>query len=359
MRLVPRRTGAYAALLLLMTSLGGFASPLPASAAPITVRPDVARLPVGALPALPYVDWPARRIVDGDQRVSISGIQGRVIELHKVDGGYLLRRRVPSPAEYDLVFVSNRGVRKVLASGVLGGKLPVSRHGDTVIINVGTDGGITDSYVETRVLALPGGQLLRRRDFGSVPPGLYGFGINRALILTADRTSIDTFWWTPSSDSLELLRPDASIESADLSAWDWAVRPQDGSDPYSVQGLPPHTAPNWRVDEQDINLTAWSLDDTKIVGNNERTEGDGEISSTAYLVHRASDGAQLLVVLNESPSQATWETDNRVLLRTKLPESSPRTYQLIRCTLSGSCSRVGPRTTEVDGAIIPATRRNS
>ena len=97
------------------------------------VIPDVARLPVGALPALPYVDWPARRIVDGDRRVSISGIQGRVIELHKVDGGYLLRRRVPGPAEHDLVFVSHRGARKVLAiqcaAGDIAGK-PSRGQGD-------------------------------------------------------------------------------------------------------------------------------------------------------------------------------------------------------------------------------------
>ena len=102
-----------------------------------------------------------------------------------------------------------------------------------------------------------------------------------------------------------------------------------------------------------------SLDDTKIVGNDERTDRDGGFGSSAYLVFRASDGALLLVVRNQSPSQATWETNSRVLLRTHLPDSSPTTYQLIRCTLSGSCSRVGPRTTEVDGAIIPATRRNS
>ena len=160
-------------------------------------------------------------------------------------------------------------------------------------------------------------------------------------------------------NTLDLLRPDANVESADLSAWEWAVRPRDGSDPYSVQGLPPHTAPNWPVGEQDFNLTAWSLDDTKIVGNDERTEQDGGFASSVYLVNRASDGAQLLAVFNQSPSQATWETNNRILLRTKLTDSSPPTYQLIRCTLSGSCSRVGPRTTEVDGAIIPATRRNS
>ena len=278
-----------------------------------------------------------------------------------MDGGYLLRRRVPSQAEYDLVFVSNRGARKVLATGVMRWTLPVGHYGDKVIVNVGTDGGTPDTYVETRVLALPGGHVLRRRDFGSFPPGLHGFGIDRALIVTVDETSLDTdaVWWTPTSGILDLLRPEASVESADLSAWDWAVRPRDGSDPYSVQGLPTHTAPDWPVEEEDVNLTAWSPDDTKIVGNDERTDRDGGFGSSAYLVYRASDGALLLVVRNESPWQATWETDSRVLLRTHLPGSSPSTSQLVRCTLSGSCSRVGPPTTEVDGAIIPATRRNS
>jgi hypothetical protein len=357
MRLGPRPSWAYAALWLLLTSLGCLASAPPASAAPVTVTPEVARLPVGALPALPYVNWPARRIVDGKRRVDISGIQGRVIELHKVDGGYLLRRRISTPAQYDLVFVSNRGGRKVLAAGVAG-TLPVSRRGDKVIVNVGTGGGAPGSYIETRVLALPGGQVLHRRDFGSFPPGLYGFGIDRALIVTADAAGPPAaVWWTPRSDALDLLRPNVGVESADLSAWDWAVRPRVGS--YSVQGLPPHPAPNWPVGPEDVNLTAWSPDDTMIVGNDERTERLGGYGSSAYLVYRASNGTLLLAVLNESPSQATWETNSRVLLRTHLPASSPSTYQLIRCTLSGSCSRVGPRTTEVDGAIIPATRRNS
>lgn len=349
------------ALWLLLTSLGCLASAPPASAAPRVVTPDVARLPAGALPALPYVDWPARRVVDGGRRVSIAGLQGRVVELHKVDGGYLLRRRIPGPAEHDLVFVSSRGGRRVLATGVMRGTLPVSRHGDAVIVNVGTRGGTPASYVETRVLALPGGQVVARRDFGSFPPGLHGFGIDRALVVTADETDLRTaaVWWTPRSGALDLLRPDVSVESTDLSAWDWAVRPRDGSDPYSVQGLPSHTAPNWPVSQEDVNLTAWSPDDTMLVGNDERTDRISGFGSSSYLVYRASDGTLLLAVRNESPSQATWETDSRVLLRTHLPGSSPRTYQLIRCTLSGSCSRVGPRTTEVDGAIIPATRRNS
>ena len=57
---------------------------------PTDVTPDVANLPVGALPALPYVDWPNKRIVDGTRQISIAGIQGRVTALYKVDGGYLL-----------------------------------------------------------------------------------------------------------------------------------------------------------------------------------------------------------------------------------------------------------------------------
>ena len=74
---------------------------------------DVTGLKAGAMPRLPYVNWPARRIVDGNRQVSIAGIQRRVVSLHKVDGGYLLGRQLDAnppqdlvTGDHDLVFVS-------------------------------------------------------------------------------------------------------------------------------------------------------------------------------------------------------------------------------------------------------------
>ena len=55
----------------------------------------------------------------------------------------------------------------------------------------------------------------------------------------------DTKWWNPATNAVTDLRDDASGESADLTAWQWAVRPQVGV--YSVQGIPPDTEPDWPV----------------------------------------------------------------------------------------------------------------
>ena len=60
---------------------------------------------------------------------------------------------------------------------------------------------------------------------------------------------------------------------------------------------------------------------------------------------------------NQDP-QITWESDSALLLRTRIAGTTMR-YQLIRCTLAGSCYRVGPSTSDRLGVIIPASRRNS
>ena len=338
----------------------------PVAAGP-RVTPDVPDLPAGAMPRLPYVDWQARRIVDGTRRVSISGIQARVISLHKVDGGYLLGRELTTGN--DLVLVRSNGARRVLVGGwdaprrgSLGTGLAVSRHGDKVLVNTARYTGGVRTYVDTRVLSLPGGALLRKRDFGQDAPSLLAFGVDRAMLTIGSAVASpppefrpDTRWWNPSSDAVTDLREDAAGESADLSAWQWAVRPYDGVDPYSVQGIPPAGSPDWPVGQEDFRLGPWSLNDGMVAGNNEVTDERTEASS--YLVHRSSDGSHLLSVMGNQDPQVTWESDSALLLRTRVAGTS--TYQLIRCTLAGSCQRVGPATTDRRGVIIPASRRNS
>jgi hypothetical protein len=304
------------------------------------------------------VQWPKRLVVDGNRQVSISGIKGRVTALYKVDGGYLLKRKIPGPWENDLVLVGNRGDRRVLANGVMYGDPAVSSGGDKVIVNVLAANHV--AYAETRVFSLPSGKLLVRKDFGDFPPGLLGFGVNRALLMTVEpgTSDRDAAWWTPATDTVDLLRADTTLERADLTAWDWVTRPQDDG-PYSVQGIPPHTSPNWEGPGQgDDDVLAWSPDDSRIVGNDQKVDVESGFASGTYLVFRASDGGVQLAIHNRTPPQATWETDSRLLLRTVVP-GTQSTFQLIRCTLAGNCSRVGPRTGEVDGSIIPATRRNS
>ena len=244
-------TRAYAALLL-VTSLGGLAVASPASAAPVDVTPNVARLPAGAAPAIPYVQWPKRMIVDGNRRVSISGIKGRVYALYKVDGGYLLRRDVPGPPDNDVVFVSSRGERRVLVSDVMDNSvaLVVSSGGDNVMVNVSPAGQSHDSYGETRVYALPSGQLLVRKHFAGFV-ALEAFGVNRALLEFWDQATRDysVIWWTPATDTVDLMSQGTTapgLDAVDLTAWDWSFRrPGDwGLDPLHVRAsrrTPPRT----------------------------------------------------------------------------------------------------------------------
>jgi len=354
----PLATVALATLMLLLPAP-------PASAGP-AVTPDVPSLSAGVRPRLPYVDWSAKRIVDGSRRISISGLQARVISLHKVDGGYLLGRELTRGN--DLVFVSTRGARRVLVSGwkpprrgELDSALAVSRDGSKVMVNTATFGGSTPTYVETRVLSLPSGRLLRKRDFGFDAPRLLGYGVDRAMLTIIREVATppadfyaDTRWWNPATNAVTPLRDEAGGESADLSAWQWAIRPRVGV--YSVQGIPPDTSPDWPLDEEDIRLGPWSPGDTMVAGNNEVTDDFGREASH-YLVYRTSDGAHLLSVIGNQDPQITWESDSALLLRTRIEGTT--TYQLIRCTLAGACERVGPTSTSRHGTIIPATRRNS
>jgi hypothetical protein len=359
--------GAIVLAALLVSSLLAVLAPGASVGAPVgagvSVTPDVANLRAGALPRLPYVDWAARRIVDGNRRISISGIQSRVISLHKVDGGYILGRE--NPRSYDLVFVTYTGARRVLVAKwqpprteSLDPALAVSRRGDKVIVNTATLAGRVHTYVDTRVVALPSGQVLRTRDFGYYAPSLHGFGIDRTMLTVSSEVADppddfypDVRWWNPATNEVTSLLENASAESVDLSAWQWAVRPQVGV--YSVQGLPSHTEPNWVVGAEDIRLGPWSLNDAYLAGNNEVVEDEAE----SYQVHRTSDGSVVFRVQGHHPPQITWENNSTLLLRTRI--DGTRTYQLIRCTLAGSCYRVGPSTTDVRGAIIPAHRRNS
>jgi len=215
-------------------------------------------------------------------------------------------------------------------------------------------------YRDTRVVALPSGQVLRTRDFGNTGTRVHGYGIDRAMLTTPSLPSEpsethypDVRWWNPVTDEVTTLRENASVESVDLSAWQWAVRPQVGV--YSVSGIPPDTEPNWAVGQEDARLGPWSNDDAYVAGNNEVTDDFDE--ATSYQVNRTSDGQVVFGVQGNHPPQITWETDTTLLLRTRVSELG--NYQLIRCTLTGSCSRVGPSTSDRRGVIIPAHRRNS
>ncbi len=92
-----------------------------------------------------------------------------------------------------------------------------------------------------------------------------------------------------------------------------------------------------------------------MASNDEVTDGHQEAFS--YAAHRTSDGRVVWGVGGNHDPQITWESNSALLLRTRIPHTMR--YQLIRCTLAGSCYRVGPSTSDRLGVIIPATRRNS
>ena len=346
----------------------------PPATAGVTVTPNVPKLPAGALPHLPYIDWVAKQIVDGNRKVSIAGLQRNVHSLHKVDGGYLLLRLDDPSWNWDLVFVSTAGARRVIAAHVFpptyptlrdGNMLAVSSGGDKVVVNTATGAGWGTPYLDTRVISLPAGQVLQKKsDFGGgARPDLLAYGTDQVL-LTAHEPGTssypDTKWWTPATGAVTDIRENTDGEAADLSAWQWAVRPQVGTYTAHVRGIPPATEPDWPAAEDDRGFSpefsAWSLDDKLIVGHN-GWHADNEEEVNAYVVHRASDGAYLLGVWGSLPPRVEWETSSALLMRTRI--KGTRTYQLIRCTLSGSCSRVGPSTRYYHGGIIPVTRRNS
>jgi len=350
---MPRSTLLTAASTLIFLLSGLSAGPSAADPGdPVTVTPDFTTMTDGANPLLPYVDISNEEIVDGSRHVSISGLKGTVTALHKVDGGYVLARTFSTGD--DLVMVRTTGSRKVLVAhwmqpytGHLDPGLSVSHDGSKVAVNVSTASD-RNNYVETRVVSLPAGQVLYRRAF-NFTPRLLGYGTNRVLVSAYPNTQ----WWTPSTGKAPALAAGAIGESADLTAWQWAVR---RSPLFDVQGIPPDTSPDWPVGEEDIQLGPWSPDDTMIAGNNEVTEDNGGESS-AYLVYRASDGASVLNVLVPGYPQITWETNSTVLMVARVDETP--TYQLIRCTLTGTCDKVGPTSASKYAAIIPATRRNS
>ena len=236
-RHVPLARGAIVVATLLLSGLLTVAMP-GSAAAGVTVTPNVPKLPAGALPHLPYVNWAAKQIVDGNRKVSIAGLQRNVHSLHKVDGGYLLLRADFTNWNWDLVFVSTAGARRVLVAHVFpptyptlrdGNMLAVSSGGDKVVVDTATGGGWGTSYLDTRVISLPAGQVLQKKKFDGQRPHLLAYGIDRVLLTTHEpKFYADTKWWTPATGAVTDIRDDTAGEAADLSAWQWAVRPQVG-----------------------------------------------------------------------------------------------------------------------------------
>lgn len=105
----------------------------------------------------------------------------------------------------------------------------------------------------------------------------------------------------------------------------------------------------------DGQLGVWSSDDLMIAGTAEVYAGTD--LTEVFLVKRATDGATLLGVVVLGVPQITWETNSTVLIMARPGDFTH--FQLIRCTLTGACQRVGPLWPTKYGPYIVADRRNS
>ena len=330
----------------------------PAVAAPVHVAPNVAALPQGAAPQLPYVDAPNDRIVDGTRRVSLAGLQGVVTHLHKVDGGYVLGRRIgtSTTARDDLVLVTDAGKRSLLTQRwdwtrndecrLYTGLVVSSQYG-RIVYNIARADG---SYAETLVRAVPSGRLIARRTF-SHPPRALGY---RGDVLLGVGGRV--LWWTPGVSATKTVMDGISPYRADLSAKQIAYHGADSR--VHVDPLPGGTDPAWSTDQEDAMFGFWSPDDSHFVGTGEILDCD---SITQHFDARKADGTAVLGVSVEGPPTPVWETNSTLLIPTyqgSTVNGGPG-FQIIRCTLTGTCQRVGPSAASKYAGYVLADRSPS
>ena len=109
-----------------------------------------------------------------------------------------------------------------------------------------------------------------------------------------------------------------------------------------MASVPPRTTASWLIPQVDWPLGYWSVDDVRIAGTGEVTDGTDEVQ--AYVVRRASDGAALLTVSVSGVPMITWENSTTVLIKTRVDGN----YQLIR--------RLGDTTMGARAAVAAASR---
>ncbi len=331
----------------LVTSLMVASGPA-AAADPIFLNPSA--LPQGAAPAIPWFEPRTKVLHDGTRALTLSGLQGRVVELHKVDGGYLLGRST-SETGADLVFVTTTGARTLVTQQwawrgtcdcVLNEAL-VDSDGAAVTFSRRLASGV---YKDTLTVSLPARKIVRSRVFSS-SPRLFEHRQGRVLLGIGDRL----VRWTPRTNSASDVPSDGhESTAADGSAGQHIVK-SGGS--QTVRPLSSATGPSWSLD-RDENPFVWSADGQHIAGMFEVVTGS---TDNGFIVRRASDGQLVLVVRIPAPARIAWENNTTVLFPTDY--ESRHEPQLVRCTLAGECQRVGPVGRQSDAHIVVATRRSN
>ena len=173
---------------------------------------------------------------------------------------------------------------------------------------------------------------------------------NRALIsLPFGRL----LWWTPGTFPVDTIATDAIGKVADLTAEQYAAIT---SGDLVVRGLfPPDDAVAFQL-EPDRELGGWSLDDSMIAGTGEIEEPP--MTTGSHVVRRASDGETVLTVIEYGPARITWESDSSVLILA-MGSGVSQPFQWIRCSLTGTCQRVGRESASLYDPLVLATRRNA
>ena len=342
---------ATAALLVLPPSSSGeAAAQAPARQAAVSARDP---LPVGPAPRLPYLDVAQHRIVDGSRSVDVTGLQGTVVRLFKVDGGYVLGRIFPGGS--DLAFVSTSGARRLLTGrwdwpniGNPDPGLVVTAAGDRIVFNTRRADG---RYLDTAVMTVLQGRVPHRRTF-SEQPRLLAATDSRTLMSVgpAGSTSGRVLWWTPGRTAVTTLAAHAAGEAADLTAGAFVLRSATAN---GVRGIPAGAPPAWDLAAGDWAFGSWSPDDTHLAGTGEILRGTEDVE--VFHVLRASDGAEVHTFHVLGVPEITWEDDDTVLMRAGESQGG---YRLLRCTLAGDCEYVEDISTRY-GPYVVATRRAS
>lgn len=346
--MIPRRAAGIRAAAVALLTAGSLLVPATSEAA--DTKPfvlDVESLPQGEAPHLPYLDGQAQKIVDGTRQVDVRGLQGTVLQLHKVDGGYLVARSV-SGARSDLVYVARSGTRTLITRHWRGPRcdclrsdVAVDSDGDSVTFNRTTDQA---AYGDTLTVSLPGLHITRKRQFSSAP-ALFEHRHGSLLLGLDDRL----IRWSPRTNAVTVVSSGLHVEAADTTAAQQVRRLDDGTGVQVVEALPPSTRPAWRLGDEEA-LAAWSADDQLIAG---AIGVYADSVQDGFAVWRASDGSHPLVVYTSGRERITWESADTVLFYAGFT-------QLVRCNLAGVCERVGPADTDANHrGFLVATRRST
>lgn len=349
------RLAGVAAIALTCAALG--AAPAPA-APPSPVQLNLATLPSGPPPSMPYFDTATEQIRDGSRVVDLTGLQRftHPTWLWKVNGGYVLDRFVQNDLRADenhLLFISNAGKAALLSRHLQTAyaDLPLvvsSQYGRIAYVEVVGD---RTSLVVNDV---PSGRRVSTRRVQQYTQVIAYRGRVLARHLTR------AFYWKPGVTAVQTDHDlDAMVATnvrAGQSAYDEGV---DRFAPY-----PPSADSGWTDSQTQLlhspdPAAVWSTNYQLVAALS--FESGNEHDWNVIHLRNASDGTPVIDIAGGDEThdgnvyQVWWETADTVLL--KVATERYRTFAVVRCTTAGSCNRIGPLGPAP--AVVPVTRNVS